>query len=177
MPNSQTVSGTGNEAPLSVEALIPDLASKDGTKRHRARVALQHIGRPAVPALLQALNSPSENVRWEAAKALGVIRDPRAGPALVDALEDEDPAVRWLAAEALIALGRHALVPVLSSVERCADSEWLQAGVAQVLRALVKDDLAPEAAPVLEALNSVDAAVAAPAAAYRVLRRLQDAGA
>ncbi len=176
MPESKAGAGTGSAATPadSIESLIAALASRSGTERHRARIALQNMGRRSVPALLQALESPSENVRWEAAKALGNIRDPQAGPALVDALEDEDPAVRWLAAEGLIALGRHALVPVLSSVERCTDNEWLQQGVVQVLHALVKEDLAPEAAPVLAALEGPEASVAAPAAAYRLLRHLQD---
>src|SRR5512136_1578624 len=105
-----------------IEALVEELGSNDGLKRLHARERLIEMEATAVPALMKALKSPSEQVRWEAAKTLGEIRDPSAAEALVDALEDNEPAVRWLAAKALIALGRGALVPVLRGVERCVDN-------------------------------------------------------
>jgi hypothetical protein len=120
-----------------------------------------------------ALKSPGENTRWEAAKALGAIRDPRAANALVEALEDSQPAVRWLAAKALIALGRGGLVNVLRGVEHCVDNVWLKEGVIQVLHTLVREGIAPEASPVLEALEGVMPAIEAPVAAYRVLQSLE----
>ena len=48
-------------------------------------------------------------MRWEAAKALGKIGDPKAALALVGALEDPRSGIRWLAAEGLMAIGREAL--------------------------------------------------------------------
>ena len=96
-----------------IASLVDALANVDGVERHAAREQLEEIGRPAVPALLTALQSPSEHARWEAAKALGEIADPSAAPALVSTLEDEKAGVRWLAATALINLGRDALAPLL----------------------------------------------------------------
>ena len=155
-----------------IEVLVEELGSNDGVKRLHARERLIEMGATAVPALMKALKSPSEQVRWEAAKALGEIRDPSAAGALVDALEDNEPAVRWLAAKALIALGRGALVPVLRGVERCVDNFWLKTGTIHVLHTLVREGVAPEAAPVLEALEDIAPRVEAPVAAYHVLQQL-----
>jgi HEAT repeat protein len=155
-----------------VELLVAALAHKDGGERLHAREQLVEIGNPAVPALIEALGSPSENVRWEAAKALGMIRDPRAASALVDALEDPEPAVRWLAAKALIALGRAGLVAVLRGVERCVDDTWMKEGTIHVLHTWVREGVVPEALPVLEALEEIQPRIEAPVAAYHLLQSL-----
>ena len=155
-----------------IESLIEELDSRDAARRLQARDWLIEMGPAATPALIKALSAPSERLRWEAAKALGEIRDPSAAGALVDAMEDEEAAVRWLAAKALIALGRGALVPVLRGVERCVDNFWLKTGTIHVLHTLVREGVAPEAAPVLEALEDIAPRVEAPVAAYHVLQQL-----
>ena len=50
---------------------------------------------------IEALRSEDPNVRWEAARALGVSRDPRAVEPLIAALGDRDPDVRRKAALSL----------------------------------------------------------------------------
>ena len=165
-----------NEAVLSGDAIalaIGALDSADGVERHAARVQLEEIGSPAVPGLVRALHSPGEHVRWEAAKALGEIADPRAAPALVDALEDDKASIRWLAATALINLGRDALVPLLQGMESNCDSYSFREGAHRVLHSLVKDGIADEAIPVLEALEDLEPRVEAPVAAYHVLQDLR----
>lgn len=159
-----------------IASLVDALASTDGVERHKAREELRRIGRPAVPALLKALQSPSEHARWEAAKALGKIADPRAAPALVSTLADDKAAVRWLAATALINLGRDALAPLLLGLEGNSDSIWFRDGAHHVLHNLVKDGVADEAIPVLEALENIEPCIAAPIAAYHVLEDLRDEG-
>jgi HEAT repeat protein len=57
--------------------------------RRAAAEALEKIGPPAVPALIQALRDEKEEVRRAAAKALGEI-----GDALTQALRDEKEEVR-----------------------------------------------------------------------------------
>jgi HEAT repeat protein len=91
----------------------------------------------------------------------------------VRTLEDEKSAVRWLAATALINLGRDALVPLLQGLEGHSESIWFREGAHHVLRSLVKDGLADEAIPVLEALENLEPCVEAPVAAFHVLEDLR----
>jgi HEAT repeat protein len=156
------------------EALIATLASPDGVQRIKAREHLVRIGKPAVAALIDALQSPSAHARWESAKALSELRDPRAAAALVDALEDEESAVRWLAARALVALGREALIPLLECVQKAADSSWMREGAHHVLQTLIREGVADEAIPVLEALEDLEPTIEAPVAAYNVLQVLRE---
>jgi HEAT repeat protein len=165
----QSTTESGDEA---ITSLVATLASTDGVERHAAREQLEEIGSPAVPALVRALKSPSENARWEAAKALGEIADASAAPALVRTLEDEKAAVRWLAATALINLGRNALAPLLKGLEGHSDSIWFRDGAHHVLRSLIRDGVADEAIPVLEALENLEPRVEAPIAAYHVREEL-----
>ena len=160
---------------LTIESSIAMLASHEGLERNEAREYMVRIGKPAVPALIDALRSQSEHTRWESAKALSEIRDPRAAGALVDALEDEESAVRWLAARALIGLGRSALIPLLHCVEMASDSRWMREGAHHVLHSLIRDGVADEAIPVLDALENLEPTVEAPIAAYQVLQQLRAA--
>jgi HEAT repeat protein len=164
---NKTAPGDGKIAPL-----IDALTSTDGVERHAAREQLEEIGRPAVPFLVRALQFPSAYARWEAAKALGEIGDASAAPALVRTLEDEKAAVRWLAATALINLGRDALVPLLRGLEGNSDSIWFRDGAHHVLHHLIRDGVADEALPVMEALEDLEPSIEAPVAAYHVLRGL-----
>lgn len=160
----------------TITSLVDALVSRDGVERHAAREQLEEIGRPAVPFLVTALHSPSEHARWEEAKALGEIADPRAASALVSTLEDEKAAVRWLAATALINLGRDAVVPLLRGLEGHSDSIWFRDGAHHVLCSLIRDGVADEATPVLEALEDIEPCIEAPIAAYQVLQDLRDKG-
>jgi hypothetical protein len=157
----------------TITSLVDALASTDGVQRHAAREQLEEIGSPVVPALVSALQSPSEHARWEAAKALSKVAEPSAAPALVKTLEDEKAAVRWLAATALIKLGREALVPLLRGLEGHSDSIWFRDGAHHVLRSLIRDGVADEALPVLEALENLEPCIEAPIAAYHVLEDLR----
>jgi len=94
---------------VNLESRIKTLASRDGIARQKAQKSLVAIGKPATPSLICALrNSRVDQVRWEAAKALGASGDARAAPSLVKALEDKDPDVAWLAAVALANLKKAA---------------------------------------------------------------------
>jgi HEAT repeat protein len=93
----------------SSENMISDLVNKlgnsDGFVREHARLALIDMGEEVAPSLVKALASNQQQVRWEAAKALVKIADPRSIASLIKALQDEVFDIRWLAAEALIAIG------------------------------------------------------------------------
>ncbi len=159
----------------TLQSLIAALRSPDGYTRQEARHALVRLGSSAVPALIECLSDSAFRVRWEAAKALSQIGEASAAPALVRTLTDEKPGVRWLAAEALVALRAHALIPLLEGLQQHADSPFFRAAALQVLHALARAAVAPEAIPmVLDALNGhapEEASAVAAARALEILKR------
>jgi HEAT repeat protein len=173
--NDTNVTQSENADPAAINSLIAALDSHGGAARHQARIALVEIGGPAVASLIEALTDPNDDVRWEAAKALGQIGDPEAAPALVNALEDENSGVRWLAAEGLIALGREGLVPLLRALEKRSDSGWLRQGAHHVLHDLAGKGLSDLVSPVLAAMEDVEPTVEVPWAALNALEALEEA--
>lgn len=158
-----------------VESLMKGLASKDGAARQKARISLVSLGGPAVAFLTRALqNSKSDHVRWEAAKALGMIGNPKSIPGLVKALEDSDPDVAWLAAEALRGF-RMAAWPALfrALTKSRKDSIVLRQGAHHVLRDQKVDGFNDLLAALTKALESNTAQDSAPIAAYDLLKRLR----
>lgn len=83
--------------------------------RFKALNVLIKIGEPAVPALIEALQDKSNPLtrRWEAAKALGTIKDERAVEPLIKAMSDENEVIRRVIAEALGRLGDTRAIPAL----------------------------------------------------------------
>jgi HEAT repeat protein len=159
----------------SLGSLLAALGSYDGVMRQYARQALVAIGGPSVAPLIEALADPNDDVRWEAAKALGQISDPAAAPALVNAMEDENSGIRWLGAEGLIALGREGLVPLLRALEQHSDSEWLREGAHHVLHDLARGNLENVLTPVLAALEDIEPTIEVPWAARAALDALEEA--
>jgi HEAT repeat protein len=160
----------------TVRALIGDLGSKDGLVRVRARRALATIGGKAVAPLEEALTGKYDYKRWEAAKTLGQIGDPRATETLINALEDEMFDVRWLAAEGLITIGWPALVSVLRRLTEKPDSLWLREGVYHILHGIDMEDLEGILLPVRKALEDVEAPLEVPVAAEAALKSLAGVG-
>jgi len=99
-------SASGRE-PATVDNLSARLQAPEAADRYAAADALADLGfraSPAVPQLIEALQSQDAELRWRAARALGTIGDAKASAAaLHPAAADEQPAVR---AQALVALGR-----------------------------------------------------------------------
>jgi HEAT repeat protein len=153
-----------------------DLASRDGTARQRARRDLVLLGDAAVPALTRALGARSSRLRWEAAKTLVDIADPRAARALVTCLEDDNAGTRWVAAEALLALGEDALVPVLERLIDRSESVRIREGAHHVLHEVTGDSPSPALAAVLAALDGPAPEDVTPVAAAAALAALQAAG-
>jgi len=137
-----------------IQRLIRELDNRDGLQRQQARLALVDIGQTAVPALIDALDAPQENVRWEAAEALCNLHAPAAAPQLVQALEDRSIDVRWAAARALIGLGRQALPSLLQALVYHFDSPWLREGAYHILHRLqASGSLLPTEAELLKDLG------------------------
>lgn len=98
--------------PATVPPLTEALAD-DRLVANAAMEALVEIGAPAVPALIEAAQDETEQVRWHATKALSQIGDERAAAVLVQALDDANSGIRWLAGEGLVAIGSDAVEPLL----------------------------------------------------------------
>ena len=172
MARTEDVSKFG--AGSDVSKLISTFASKDGVERYKARLAIEEIGKSAVPALVKALADKKPEVRWEAARALGAIQDPKAGPALVQALMDVSFEIRWLAAEALIALEETAVVPLLRALMEKSDSVDLLEGAHHILHALERSHKLNEPTlAVLEAIRSMEPDITVPGAAFDALQSLE----
>lgn len=91
------MSETGSSSQAGIRLLVAQLA--DFSTRARARTQLLLAGQAAVPALMDALESPVEGVAWSAAKTLGEIGHTAAVDALKSAMAR--PALKEVAAEAL----------------------------------------------------------------------------
>ncbi|MFP6576985.1 MAG: HEAT repeat domain-containing protein [Pirellulaceae bacterium] len=101
---SVAVAGEDQTARQLVGQLIAASRIYDQRQMAVASNQLARIGKPAVAALLEALEDVDGNVRWQAIVALGRIGAPDATVAtrsLVKALDDIDPDVRTSAAAAL----------------------------------------------------------------------------
>ena len=170
--SNRVVASNGSQEGELIQSLIGSLGSDKGRVRQSARRSLVDLRQPAVPYLVSALKDPNTHRRWEAAKALGQIGDPRAAGALVGALEDRDVGVRWVAADSLVKLGRGGLQPLLRALITHPDSIWLREGAHRVLRHLAGSDLRQVLAPVLAALDDVEPTLGAPRAAYDALDQL-----
>jgi HEAT repeat protein len=163
--------GTGT----NIKTLMDMLASKDGVIRQNAREALVALGKPAALSLTQALqNSRLDQVRWEAAKALGSISDTRAIPSLVKALEDSSHDVAWLAADALIPYKKAAWPALLQALIKSeADSVELRKGAHHVLVNQKEEGFNDLLTTLLKALESSAAPESSAVAAYDILKKMK----
>ncbi|MEZ4766826.1 MAG: HEAT repeat domain-containing protein [Caldilineales bacterium] len=162
-----------NASPEDIQALIETLGADDGLKREQARFQLVFTGRAATMSLIDALSDPSVHRRWEAAKALGAISDPRAAAPLVEALDDENASVRWVASDDLITMGRDGLEPLLRALIADSGSVWLREGAHHVLHFMARNGMA-ELTPVVDALEDIVPTIEVPVAAYYALQTLND---
>ncbi len=159
----------------NIESLMDKLASKDGLVRQKARESLVTLGKPTVTSLNRALqHSASDQVRWEAAKALGAIGDARSIRPLVKALSDSSFDVAWLAAEALSKFKKAAWPPLMRALIKDGQgSGFLYQGVHHVLvhqREHGFDDLL---ATLLGALEVGELSESAIVAAHEIVLRMK----
>jgi HEAT repeat protein len=163
-------------AEVDPASLMKLLASKDGTVREKARETLVALGKPAVSFLIDALQTAtSDQLRCEAAKALGALVDAKSIPALVRALEDSEFDVAWLAGEALRQFNRRTWPPLLQALiesEGCSGS--LRQGAHQVLVHQSEDGFHDVLTNLLKALQPGAAPESTVLAARQVLARTKE---
>ena len=164
--------------PEAVPALLNTLRGADEQLGSQIFSALVRLGRAAVPALLEASNSNSTWMRWQAIRALGAIRDRRALPALVDALSDADHSVAWMGAKGLTQFGRLSLEPVLQLLVKAEMTPWLVETASYVLSNQIRYDpkLKPYLEPVIERMRAQAFRVGTSHAAQKSLEQLQADG-
>jgi HEAT repeat protein len=160
-------------ATTDVETLVGLLGSKDGVTRSKARAVLVDIGRPSVSALVGALKDRNQTVRWESAKALGQIRDPKSIDALVTALQDKLFDVRWLAAEALIGIGDKAVKPILQAIVDNPESEEVREGAHHVLHDLPTSSFRDALKPVIASMEDITFTLDVPIEAKKALKAIR----
>lgn len=160
----------------AIGELIEHLAADDGLVRQQARASLLKKGKSATPELIDALVDSHEPIRWEAARVLSELGDPRAAEALVASLADPDSGIRWLAADGLMVIGKPALVPLLHALTQRSDSIFLLDGARRVMHGFIgRKGLSDILRPVLDALNAAEPVVTVPMAAHNALGALERA--
>lgn len=156
-----------------IQELLTALGYTDDAQRIEARHSIVSLHRSAVPYLVKVLIEAPELARWEAAKALAEIRDPRAVPALILALSDSATDVSWAAADALIALGEKTLAPLLQALKEHSGSIQLRKSGRRILKILdIECGLDAEISPVIAALDGAEPELTVPIAAQCALEAL-----
>lgn len=104
------------------QSLISNLISGDDEQAETAALEISVVGKEALPALGELLDSADADHRWWATRSLALIADPRASILLLDSLQDADLAVRQCAALALkenpASRATTALIDVLNDRDR-----------------------------------------------------------
>jgi len=156
--------------------LVALLADTDGMIRERARESLVDTGKGAVLSLIKALQtSPLDQVRWEAAKALGAIDDTRSMLPLVNALKDSNDDVAWLAAEGLRKYKRDAWQPLLRLlIKQGSESAALRNAAHHVFLNQEPEGFEKSFAALMKALETVTVPEAVAVAAYEMLKAMKD---
>jgi HEAT repeat protein len=140
-----TLSEIGVPTARVAPALISTLADPDENIRVVGSVALQNLGEPAAPYLIDALKAESAEIRLNAAYALGEIGAPLDTilPALISRLTDPEWNVRRLVVRALVTVGAPAvdsLIQALNSddpdLRRMAERALSDIGTPQARRAI-----------------------------------------
>jgi HEAT repeat protein len=113
------------ESPPNVAGLIEDLKGADREKSGRANLALIQAGAPAVPALIELLNTDDPRLRNLALSTLWGMgaRAEAAVPTLAETLSDQDPEMRNGAAMALANMGATAAPAVPALLKALGDPD------------------------------------------------------
>lgn len=141
---------TFSDPEKAITGLIHGLHSEDNVGLRNASVeTLIRMGEMAVPALLDHVETPNEDVRKFVIDVLGGIADPRAVPALVAAMDDSNENVRSTAAENLGLIGSEDAVESLLACLGRGDLQ-LQYSSLRALASIGKPVSLDVVAPLLE---------------------------
>lgn len=163
----------GEEAALALAsmgraALVPlmnQLDSQNAVTRRNAAWAIGELTNmipgeraQAVPQLIVLLNDPDAWVRMAAARAIGEVRDRRAGETLIATLADSDWRVRRLAAWALNEMKEERAVAALCSLLLSDSRAEVRSAAAEALGEIASNQALPS---LQQALNDAEPGVRA----------------
>jgi HEAT repeat protein len=142
---------------LAVPVLVASLADEKAFVREVVPDQLARMGKPAVPALIEALKSENPRVRCEVLRVLGKIgaEANESLPAVLRALKDEPWSVRAAAASALATMGPEAKRAVPELV-KMLDDRYTRAGATAALARLDPAALEGKMAIFIKALQGGD---------------------
>jgi hypothetical protein len=156
------------------DELVNALTSEDPAKQRQAKRQLIAYGKCAVPHMMILLDHPQVEVRCNAIKILGYIRDPSTIPGLLNLLEDEAFEVRWQAAKSLIKMKGDCVIPLLKELQkpdRFGSPRFLE-GSHHILRVLHRKGYLGPSTQVLEAFKAPEKEITIPWAAEKTLEIL-----
>lgn len=164
-----TACNRGPQGP-DIGALLSQLKSADPEARGKASLAIIRAGEPAVPGLIEMLNSEDHQFRATAASTLfGLGPKARAAvPALADALSDSDAEMRASVAMALESIGPDAAPAVPALVRALKDRE----GLVRQRAAIALGSIGPGAREALPALNEASRVDLVRPAAEEAIRKI-----
>lgn len=102
----------------AAQALTEALNDSERMVANSAMSALIHIGSPAIPFLLEQLNSINFHIRSSVIHILGEIKDPSAIPPLIQAMEDRSGSIRRDIARAIEKFKSVAIPPLLEALNQ-----------------------------------------------------------
>jgi HEAT repeat protein len=156
-----------------IQQLVSDLGSMNDHVRFNARRQLIHLGKPAEPALIHALQHANHLIRWGAVKALTEMGDPAIAPIFVQVLEDDVFDIRWIASEGIISLGISGVVPLLQALMEHPEIPSLREGARHVVHVLSQMGMGSILEPLVGAMDSIHPATTVPPAARYALDAVQ----
>lgn len=164
-PGEQAAIALASMGRRAFHALSEQLTSSDSTVRYNAAWAIGELTAmipgeraAAVPQLILLLRDSDKWVQMAAARALGEVRDERAGEPLIATLLDSDPRVRQMAAWALSELKDRRAVQELCRLLLSDAQPAVRRGAAEALGEISSSEALPS---LKQALNDPEVSVRA----------------
>ncbi|GLV59654.1 hypothetical protein KDH_64800 [Dictyobacter sp. S3.2.2.5] len=133
----------------AIDALLALLSSQDTRAVQNMILALQEIGSPAVPRLIERLNNPSDVVRVRVVQILSEARDFRALDPLLRLLADPQQSVRQQVAHALQVYAPESIPGLIERILTDADDV-----IADRASTILESIGEPAVDPIIEALST-----------------------
>ena len=161
-----------------IQKLVADLSC--GPKSQvcqQAQEKLVSMGPAVLPYIVQALKSTDAATEWQLVKILEKLADPNSVDLLISLLADSNFDIQWMAAETLARIGDKSLVPLLNLLVQQGNSVSIRNNAHYILhRISILKNYYEILKPLNMAMNSPEADLKVPLAAFEVLKQLKAKG-